>query len=88
MKAGMSDTDLSHLARSGARLVLRVTPRAARNRVLQDGGLLRVQVTAVPEDGKANAATLKLLARALGLPRSRLRLVRGQRGRDKIVEIL
>lgn len=80
--------DLSHLARPGGCLTVRVTPRARRNAVLapQDGTgetTLRVLVTTPPEDGKANRAVRKLLAAALGVAPSRLTLVRGATGRDK-----
>ncbi|WP_347266987.1 DUF167 domain-containing protein [Paracoccus sp. (in: a-proteobacteria)] len=81
-------SDLSHLALPGAEIAVRVTPRAARNAVILDGDMLRVTVTAVPEDGKANAAVIKLLARALGVAKSRLELVRGASGRDKLFRIL
>jgi uncharacterized protein YggU (UPF0235/DUF167 family) len=50
----------------------------------QDGVLL-VRLTAPPVDGRANDALLRFLARAAGLPRSRVRLVGGDRGRDKRV---
>ena len=80
-------TDLSHLAQSGAEIAVRVTPRAARNAVLVDGDRLRVTVTTIPEDGKANAAVIKLLAKALGVAKSRLVLVRGAGSRDKLFRI-
>lgn len=83
--------DLHHLATPGARLLLRVTPKASRNAVAApeaEGNPLRVYVTTVPEGGKANAVVLKLLAKALGVPKSRLTVVRGATGRDKVVEIL
>jgi uncharacterized protein len=44
-------------------------------------------VSAVPERGKANAALVDLLAGALGVPRTRVRVVGGQTARRKIVEI-
>ena len=71
----------------GDRLEVRVTPKAARNdvRVLNDGRIA-VSVTTVPEGGKANAAVLKLLSKALGVPKSSLRIVRGETVRDKLVE--
>lgn len=75
--------DLSHMASPGMVLAVRVTPRAARNAVALDGERLRVHVTTVPEGGKANAAVVKLLAKALGVPKSRLRLIRGDTARDK-----
>ena len=47
-----------------------------------------VKVRAKPEDGKANAAVLELLAAALGTATSRLRMLRGATGRDKLVQLL
>lgn len=80
-------TDLSHLATPGADIAVRATPKAARDRILVEGGAIRVYVTAAPEDGKANEAVRVLLARALGLAKSRLTLVRGQTARDKVFRI-
>ena len=80
-------TDLSHLAQPGTLIEVRVTPRASRNAVLLDDGAIRVTVTTVPEDGKANAAVIKLLAKALGVAKSRLVLVRGATSRDKLFRI-
>ncbi|MBL3569403.1 hypothetical protein BV509_16905 [Rhodovulum sulfidophilum] len=81
-------TDLTHLAVPGTEIAVRVTPRASRDRILAEEGQIRVYVTVVPEDGKANAAVTKLLAKALGVPKSRLDLVRGQTARDKLFRVL
>jgi uncharacterized protein len=69
-------------------LRLRVQPRASRDAIagFRDD-VLSVRVTAPPVDGAANAAVTGLLADALGVARSRVRVVRGERGRDKVVEI-
>lgn len=80
-------TDLSHLVQPGARIAVRVTPRAARNAVTLDGPEIRITVTTLPEGGKANAAVAKLLAKSLGIARSRLTLLRGASGRDKLFQI-
>ena len=76
-------SDLSHLAVPGTVIAVRVTPRASRNAVVAEEDVIRVLVTTVPEDGKANAAVVKLLAKALGIAKSRLVLVRGATSRDK-----
>lgn len=75
------------LADGEGRLTLRVTPGARIETVAIEAGRLLVKVRAKPEDGKANAAVLDLLARALGIATSRLRLLRGATGRDKQVQI-
>jgi uncharacterized protein len=65
-----------------------VQPRASRNEIVgwQDA-TLRLRITAPPVDGAANTAVVALLARALGVPPSSVRVVRGRRGRDKLVSI-
>ena len=69
-----------------------MTLRASRDRVAgveeaADGLRLKVTVTAVPEDGKANEAVVKLLARVWGLPKTALSIVAGATGRLKEVEV-
>ena len=74
-------------AEPGAEIAVRVTPRASRNAVVQDGDVLRVYVTVPPEGGKANAAVVKLLAKSLGIAKSRLTLLRGQSAREKVFRV-
>ncbi|TWB23867.1 DUF167 domain-containing protein [Nitrospirillum bahiense] len=77
----------------GVRVYLRVTPRASRTAIqgLMEGPegrqLLKVAVTTVPEDGKANEAVLKLLSKTWRVPKSSLTIVAGQTDRSKVVEV-
>ena len=65
-----------------------VTPKSGREEVAGwRGGELSVRVTAPPEDGKATAAVCKLLAKALGVPKSAVRVTRGEISRHKSFEI-
>lgn len=67
-----------------ASLEVLVTPRAAAERVGPvEAGVLRIRVTRPPADGEANRAVQRLIARALDLPPSGLRLVSGERSRRK-----
>src|SRR2546430_502152 len=61
---------------------------ASRDAILgwQDG-VLRVRVTAPPVEGAANAAVVALVAKALGVAPSTVRVVGGERGRDKRVRV-
>ena len=81
-------TDLSYLAVEGAEIAVRVTPKASRDRILVEDDTIRVYVTTVPEDGKANKAVVKLLSKALGVPKTRLDLIRGATTRDKVFRIV
>ena len=75
------------LADVEGRLALRVTPGARTEGIEISAGRLQVKVRAKPHGGAANAAVLALLAEALGVATSRLRMLRGATGRDKLVRI-
>jgi hypothetical protein len=78
------------LARRGDRLhfSIRVTPRASANSVggERDGALI-VRVTAAPAEGAANDAVVRLVARALGIAPSALRIERGGTSRTKVLSV-
>ena len=67
---------------------VRVQPKSSRNQVdsFQDG-TLRVRVTAAPTEGQANAAVIAILAKTLGVSKSRLEIIRGYSSRDKVVSV-
>jgi uncharacterized protein len=75
------------LADADGRLAVRVTPGARTASLEVADGRLLAKVRAQPEDGKANAAVLHLLSKALGMPTSRLRLLRGATSREKLVQL-
>lgn len=71
-------------------LEVRVSPGASMDAIIlhPPGGALAVRTTAPPEDGKANDAVLRLLAKALNRLTSSLELVRGAASRHKLVRLL
>lgn len=74
-------------------IAVRLTPKASTDRVgdtrqLPNGDeQLVIYVTAPPEDGKANEAMIRLLAKHLDVAASRLTITRGQTNRNKLVRI-
>ncbi len=70
----------------GAILSVRVTTRAGRTRVAgARNGALLVKLAAAPVDGAANTALIAFLSKRLDVKRRDLRLVSGERRRDKLV---
>jgi uncharacterized protein len=69
------------------RIAVRAHPGASRERAQWDGDVLHVWVTARAVEDQANAALVKAVARALGVRASAVRLVSGERGRDKVLEV-
>jgi uncharacterized protein YggU (UPF0235/DUF167 family) len=78
-------------APGGARLAVRLVPRARRDRIegacdAADGKVaLKVAVSAAPVDGKANVALCELVARSLGVSKSSVTLVAGAAARNKLL---
>ena len=67
---------------------LRVIPRARQNKIDVDpNGTYRVHITAAPVDGAANVAVVRALAEYFDVPKSQIKIVRGEASRDKVIEI-
>jgi len=69
-------------------LAIRVQPRAKRTEVAGErAGAIMIRVSAPPVDGKANEAVCRLIAERVGVPRSAVRIVRGEGARDKLIRV-
>ncbi len=66
---------------------MRVTPRASENRLTRDGDVLKAAVTAPPAEGAANDALIQLISSELRIPKSTIRIVRGQKSRYKTLTV-
>jgi uncharacterized protein (TIGR00251 family) len=75
--------------RRGAALAIRVTPRARRDELVEilPDQTVKVRLTAPPVDGEANEALIRFLAGVLDVAPSRVEIVAGFSGRDKLVTI-
>lgn len=79
--------------KAGVRFAVRLTPKGGRDRIegwaaAADGKMhLKARVSAPPEDGKANAALIALLAKTLGVAKSGVSIVSGETARLKQVDV-
>ena len=66
----------------------KVVPKASKSEVVGwEEGILRVRLAAVPEKGKANEELLRVLAVALDIAKSQLKLISGETSRQKRVRV-
>lgn len=71
-----------------AKIEVRVRPRSRRDEIVGErAGALLIDVTAPPHEGKANDAVRRVIAKRAGVPRDSVTIVRGARGRDKLVRV-
>jgi len=87
----MSDRKFNlHDGQKGSALAVRVTPRASRNEIVEllDDGTIKVRIAAPPADNEANETLIEFLAEILGVPKTRLDIVAGVSGRDKLIAVV
>lgn len=66
---------------------IRVTAHARQNKIVNDAnGVLRVYTTSAATDGQANSSVIKMLAEHFNVPKTSIKIVRGQTARDKVIE--
>ncbi len=71
-----------------ARIDVRLTPRGGRAQLDGwDGAVLRARASAPPAEGRATAATVRLVAKARRVPPSCITLVAGAQSRTKVIEV-
>ncbi len=72
----------------GVTLVVRVLPRASRNQVAgEEQGAIKIKLTAPPVEGAANAALIEFVAEWLGVRKSAVSIVSGEKARHKRLRV-
>ena len=79
-----------HDGKKGAALAVRITPRASKNQIVGalSDGTVKIRITAAPTEGQANDELVKFLSGVLGVAKSRVEIVAGNTGRDKLISVL
>lgn len=79
-----------HDGQGGAALAVRLTPRASKNEIVEilSDGTVKIHVTAPPVNGQANEVLLKFLGKVLDVAPTRLEVVAGATGRDKLISVM
>ncbi len=75
-------------ANGSVTFAVRVVPRSSRSQIAGvEGGALKIKLTAPPVDGAANAALIEFVAEWLGVRRSAVSIVSGDKARNKLVRV-
>ena len=79
-----------HDGKKGSAIAVRVTTRASKNQIVGalSDGTVKIRVTAAPTEGQANDELVKFLSNVLDVAKSRIEIVAGETGRDKLISVL
>lgn len=86
----MSREYVLHDGKRGSALGVRVTPRASRNQIaaVMNDGTVKVHIVSTASEEDINKELISFMAEVLGVPKSRVEIVAGENGRDKLISIL
>ena len=70
------------------KIQVKVKPGSKSEGISREGASFTVMVREPPREGRANQAVIKLLAAYFGVPQSQVRVLSGQRSRNKVIEII
>jgi len=79
-----------HDGKKGAALAVRITPRASKNQIVGalNDGTIKIRMTSAQGDDQANDDLVDFLSSVLGVDKSRIDVVAGVMGRDKLISVL
>jgi len=69
-------------------LKVKAYTKSSFNKIIEKNGIFNVYVSKSPVDNKANKAIIELLSDELDISKSRFRVIKGAKSRDKVIEII
>jgi len=70
------------------KIKLKIIPKSSRNQIVGEiDGILKIKLTAPPVDGEANKKLIEFLSKEWNLPKSKIKIIKGERSKNKIIEI-
>lgn len=64
---------------------LRISPNAKKNEIIKDGDIIKVKITALPIDGKANKALVEFFAKNFKIPKTSIEILKGETSKEKTI---
>lgn len=64
---------------------LRISPNAKKNEIIKDGDIIKVKITALPVDGKANKALVEFFAKNFKIPKTSIEILKGETSKEKTI---
>ena len=64
---------------------LKISPNAKKNEIIKDGDIVKVKITALPIDGKANKALVEFFAKNFKIPKTSIEILKGETSKEKTI---
>ncbi|MDP8216305.1 MAG: DUF167 domain-containing protein [Candidatus Kaelpia imicola] len=67
---------------------VKITPNAKKFGIIEEQGVIKVKVNTPAKEGRANKSLVKMLADYFSVPKSRVKILKGENSRNKVINII
>ena len=67
------------------KISFRIFPNAKKNEIVKENGIIKIKITAQPVDGKANKALIEFLSKTFKIPKTSIKILKGEASKEKLV---
>ncbi|MGN0031009.1 MAG: DUF167 domain-containing protein [Candidatus Gastranaerophilaceae bacterium] len=64
---------------------IKISPNAKKNEIIREGEFVKIKITAQPIDGKANKALVEFLSKYFKIPKTSIKILKGETSKEKTV---
>lgn len=73
--------------KDGIIITIKISPNASKNEIIKSDEGIKVKITAQPVDGKANKALIEYLSKQFKIPKSLIKIIKGETSKEKTLLI-
>ncbi len=71
--------------KDGILVNIKISPNSKKNEIIKDGDIIKIKITAQPIDGKANKAVIEFLSKHFKIPKTSIKIVKGETSKEKTI---
>lgn len=64
---------------------IKISPNSKKNEIINEGDFTKIKITAQPIDGKANKALIEFLSKNLKIPKTSIKILKGETSKEKTI---
>lgn len=64
---------------------IKISPNSKKNEIINEGDFTKIKITAQPIDGKANKALIEFLSRNFKIPKTSIKILKGETSKEKTI---
>ena len=68
-------------------LNIKVITKSSKNEIIFDNDVIKVKITEIPENGKANKAIVDLFSKTFKIPKNKITIIKGLKSSNKTIKI-